>query len=224
MDSSLPGDGPHGPGDSAEHDDLREMFGVDTAPVILEDPGPAPAPAPAASGPLGAPSVPVSARAGDGSPTGAASLAAGNTTIDSELTAYLVELGELLADIQARKQEASQAGDPQKWSETMLYVAAVKPRVSEMTSRAKRLYVKLYCDAFDRHYQPAVPGAPKGSGTSKATAEIRAKAEAGLAYEASERLERTWRDLQDLTWALKSHGEFLAEQLRHANDPTVRDR
>jgi len=61
------------------------------------------------------------------------------------------------------------------------------------------LYAQQFGEAFDAAY-----GDTRGSGLSAKGAEIRAKAEAGLAYEASERLERSWRDLQDLMWSCKS--------------------
>jgi hypothetical protein len=91
------------------------------------------------------------------------------------------------------------AASPQDWQAVMMYLAGQKPRISEMTSRAKRLYAQQFGDAFDRIKSQA--------GGSVKEAEIQAKAEAGLAYEASDRLERTWRDLQDMMWACKSVAE-----------------
>jgi len=162
---------------------------------------------------LGKPSVPVSGRDGDKSPSGQDAVSAGAGRYDDELAGYLVELGEILTEIGERKERSK---SPMDYSELMLYIAGVKPRVSEMVARAKGIYARQFGAAFDLHYKPAAQGAPRGSGVSAQTAETRAKAEAALAYEALERLERTWRDLQDLTWAVKGHAEFVLDEERAA--------
>lgn len=123
---------------------------------------------------------------------------------NQQLTEFILELNGILAELERLKRTAR---SPQDWQAVMMYLAGQKPRVSEMTARAKRLYAQQFGDAFDRAYQPAGQGQPRGTGTSIKTAEIQAKAEAGLAYEAADRLERTWRDLQDMMWACKSVAE-----------------
>jgi type IV secretory pathway TrbL component len=162
---------------------------------------------------LANPSVPVLGKEDDASPSAAAAVGDGKSTSSAELAGYLTELGTILSSIDSRKQQAS---SPMDYSELMLYIAGQKPRISEMVARAKRIYAKEFGDAFDRHYKPPAQGAPRSSGVSKQTAEMRAKADAGLAYEAAERLERTWRDLQDLTWAVKGHAEFVLDEMRAA--------
>lgn len=120
---------------------------------------------------------------------------------DQQLTEFLTELSEILNEVERIK---SIAHSPADWQALMMFIAGQKPRVSEMVSRAKRLYARQYGDAFDAAY---APGGARGQGLSAKGAEIRAKSEAGLAYEASERLERSWRDLQDLMWACKAVAE-----------------
>lgn len=120
---------------------------------------------------------------------------------DQQLTEFLSELSEILREVERIKRLAH---SPSDWQALMMYIAGQKPRVSEMASRAKRLYARQFGEAFDAAY---APGGSRGQGLSAKGAEIRAKSEAGLAYEASERLERSWRDLQDLMWACKSVAE-----------------
>jgi len=113
----------------------------------------------------------------------------------AQLTEYILELNGILQELEQLKQKAR---SPQDWQAVMMYLAGQKPRISEMASRAKRIYAQQFGDAFDRI---------KSGGGSIKEAEIQGKAEAGLAYEAADRLERTWRDLQDMMWACKSVAE-----------------
>lgn len=113
-----------------------------------------------------------------------------------QLTEYILELNGILGELERLKRVAR---SPQDWQAVMMYLAGQKPRISEMASRAKRLYAQQFGDVFDRVKTQA--------GASVKEAEIQAKAEAGLAYEAADRLERTWRDLQDMMWACKSVAE-----------------
>lgn len=113
-----------------------------------------------------------------------------------QLTEYILELNGILAELERLKRSAR---SPQDWQAVMMYLAGQKPRISEMASRAKRLYAQQFGDAFDR--------VKNQSGSSIKEAEIQAKSEAGLAFEAADRLERTWRDLQDMMWACKSVAE-----------------
>lgn len=128
-----------------------------------------------------------------------------------QLTEFLLELNGILAEVERIKRLAHSPAD---WQALMMYIAGQKPRVSEMASRAKRLYAQQFGDSFDAAY---APGGAKGSGLSAKAAEIRAKSEAGLAYEASERLERSWRDLQDLMWACKSVAESAQAEKNSPN-------
>ena len=120
---------------------------------------------------------------------------------DQQLTEYLLELGVILSEVERLKRLSRTPAD---WQALMMYIAGQKPRVTEMTSRAKRLYARSFGAAFDQAYNPPSAGSGRGSGVSAKSAEVQAKSEAGLAYEASDRLERSWRDLQDLMWACKS--------------------
>lgn len=120
---------------------------------------------------------------------------------DQQLTDYLTELAGILSEVERLKRLCRSPAD---WQALMMYIAGVKPRVSEMAARAKRLYAREFGDAFDQAYNPS---APRGGGVSAKGAEIQAKSQAGLAYEAAERLERSWRDLQDLMWACKAVAE-----------------
>lgn len=120
---------------------------------------------------------------------------------DQQLTDFLTELSGILSEVERLKRLCH---SPSDWQALMMYIAGQKPRVSEMTARAKRLYARQFGDAFDAAYAPR---GERGSGVSAKSAEIRAKSEAGLAYEAAERLERSWRDLQDLMWASKAVAE-----------------
>ena len=125
---------------------------------------------------------------------------------EEQLTEFLTELGSILSEVERIKRLCHSPAD---WQALMMYIAGQKPRVSEMTARAKRLYARQFGDSFDAAYSP---GAQRGSGMSAKSAEIRAKSEAGLAYEASERLDRSWRDMQDLMWACKSIAESAQQE------------
>lgn len=129
---------------------------------------------------------------------------------DQQLTEFLLELSDILSEVERLKRLCN---SPSDWQALMMYIAGQKPRVSEMAARAKRVYARQFGDAFDAAYSP---GGERGSGMSAKSAEIRAKSEAGLAYEASERLERSWRDLQDLMWACKAVSEAALSEKNSA--------
>lgn len=115
----------------------------------------------------------------------------------------LGELSQILGSIETMKKRAKSI---EEWRAIMLYIAGVKPRVSELTSQAKRIYAQQFGAAWDAQFTAERKPNQKA-------AEIRAKSYSSLAYEASERFERTSRDLQDLMWACKSVADgMMADQ------------
>lgn len=121
------------------------------------------------------------------------------------LSAAVSELEAMLQKIEELKRSSRTAED---WRALCIYIASIKPRLSELSSQAKRIYAKSFGEAYDRHYAQGKSG--EGRGVSVKVIENRAKSDAALAYQVSERLERTWRDLQDLLWACKAVADDLA--------------
>jgi hypothetical protein len=130
----------------------------------------------------------------------------GSPAGEQQLTAAVKELETMLKRIEQLKRSARTTED---WRAVCLYIASVKPRLTELSAGAKRIYARSFGDAFDRHYQQG--RSSEGRGTTVKAIETRAKRDAALAYEVSERLERTWRDLQDLLWSCKAVADDLSQ-------------
>ena len=126
---------------------------------------------------------------------------------EQELISSLTELGSMLSRVEDLKKRARSIED---WRVMMLYIAGCKPRISELTARAKRLHAEQYGEAWDRQY--AFLREVGGRAPNLKTVEIRAKRASGLSGEAADRLERTWRDLQDLMWAAKSVADGMQSE------------
>lgn len=173
----------------SEGDDLRSVFG------------------------LAEPTVPVTVHGDDPAQGAGGSAENKSQRHDQELIGYINELSEILKEIERLKGLAS---GPQDWQVLMLYVAGQKPRISEMIARSKRIYAKQFGDAFDEHYAPQVKGQPRNLGSNQKVAEARAKRDAGLSYEVQERLERTWRDLQDMLWVVKAVADSTQQEMKNA--------
>ncbi len=122
-----------------------------------------------------------------------------------QLTAAVVELDGILREVEELKKRARSSYD---WRVLMMFIAGQRPRITQLSSQAKRVYAKVFGDAYDEQYGAAGEH-NGGKAPSNKTAEIRAKAQAGLAYEAADRLERTGKDLQDLMWACKAVADSL---------------
>lgn len=114
-----------------------------------------------------------------------------------QLIADTEELHIILVEIERLKRLAK---SPEDWRVVMMFIATQKPRLSEMTARSKRIYAQEFGDAYEAQYQDL--GAQEKAPSAR-TAEIRAKKQAGIAYEVADRLERTWKDLEALMWACK---------------------
>lgn len=183
--------------------DLYQRFGLsaEAAPIPpAEPPQPTPVPdPPAPAEPIPVPPAspePLPPAAGEQLPSAG----------EEQLVGAIRELETMLRRIEQLKRSARTAED---WRALCLYIASVKPRLSELSARAKRTYARSFGDAFDRHY--AQGRSEQGRGTTIKAIETRAKRDAALAYEVSERLERTWRDLQDLLWSCKAVADDLAQ-------------
>jgi hypothetical protein len=120
---------------------------------------------------------------------------------EEQLLTDLKELENILKEIDRLKKQSKTGKD---WRVVMMFIAGQKPRISEMLARSRRIYAQEFGNSYDSQYQDASP--------SNKTAEIRARRDAALAYETQERFDRTWRDLEALTWACKDVAGSLDEE------------
>lgn len=117
------------------------------------------------------------------------------------LLGHIGELEQILRQIDQLKRKAATSRD---WRVVMMFIAGQKPRVSELAAQAKRLYHQTLGEALDVQYRDGGKTA-----RNQKLAEYRAKRDIAPVAEVYERLERTWRDLQDLMWSCKSVAEHL---------------
>lgn len=121
---------------------------------------------------------------------------------DEKLLSAIGELQSMLDEIQALKTRATTIDD---WKAVMLHVALAKPRISELRAMAKAMYVRHFGTAFGQRYG----GGGRGSGSNAKVAEAQARSESSLSFEVAERFDKTWHDLQDLLWTIKSVAEGM---------------
>jgi hypothetical protein len=152
---------------------------------------------------LSRPSVPVQAR-------GRGPVRGGAVRKHDQLLVAVRELEHILQEVERIKRLATTAED---WRVLMLYIATQKPRVSQLGSFAKRCYAEEFGDAYDAQFANVSEGDKPP--TARA-AEIRAKRDCGTAYAVSERFDRTWKDLEALTWACKDIASSLDNQEQDA--------
>lgn len=130
-----------------------------------------------------------------------------NTVLKKDrLLQGIKELEAMLIEIERLKSIATSAED---WRVVMLYIATQKPRISELASFARRAYAEEFAEAYDQQFEKLLEGEKP---PSLKTAEIRAKRDAGVIYEVTERFDRTWKDLESMLWVCKDIAGGLGHQ------------